>query len=185
MGFLQWEMREEEQQVRKISHKLCPRCYVCAIRPDGNGRQKIAPKIERRRCCWRECKVRNHGTTSTTTEKKKERWSKDTQGRRRKSLEGSFLFQLRKREKKSVPTKAEHCGIPQHFFFAVLARNKSHPHTLDPLLIFPTITGLGPLLKNLQRERFLNAGRNNKSFSFKPAPGAKKKKGTSSSSFYL
>lgn len=30
--------REEEQQVRKISHKLCPRC--CAIRPDGNGRQR-------------------------------------------------------------------------------------------------------------------------------------------------
>jgi hypothetical protein len=81
--------------------------------------------------------VRNHGTTSTTTEKKKERWSK-RYTRKKKIAWGLLLsFSSYKKERKVYPQKAEHCGIPQHIFFAGWPRNKSHPHTLDPLLIFP------------------------------------------------
>jgi hypothetical protein len=71
--------------------------------------------------------------------KKKERWSKRYTRKKKKIAWGLLLsyFQLRKKERKVYPQKAEHCGIPQHFFFAVWPRNKSHPHTLDPLLIFP------------------------------------------------
>jgi hypothetical protein len=82
--------------------------------------------------------VRNHGTTSTTTEKRRRRDGvKDTQGRR-KSLGGFFfLFPAKEERKKSVPTKSRALWNSATFFFAGWPRNKSHPHTLDPLLIFP------------------------------------------------
>lgn len=140
-------MREEEQQVRKVSNKLCPQ-RVCAIYPDGNSRQKNRPKKERRRYCGRECKVRNHGPTST--KKKEDRWSKETQG----SLGGFFSFPALKEKNECTPKRPRTVKFrnifPSLYAGSARNRNKGHTNTLDPLLIFsPTIEqyGLVPFLK--------------------------------------